>query len=122
MAGRLDLVAGDLFAGAYPVGADVYILSNIIHDWSDQEAVAILTAVRAAAAPASKLLLFEFVIPEDAGQFEASDVDLYMLALVTGRERTLAEYTQLLAAGGWDLRRTVPTPSQLILEAIPTRP
>ena len=71
----------------------------------------------AAAAPASKLLLFELVIPDDAGQFEASDVDLYKL--VTGRERTLAEYTQLRAAGGWELRRTVPTPSQLILAAVP---
>ena len=60
-------------------------------------------------------------MPEDAGQFEATDVDLYMLALVTGRERTLEEYTQLLAAGGWELRRTVATQSQDILEAVATR-
>ena len=118
---RMSVQVGSFFTDPLPA-ADCYLLSNIIHDWSDPEAIAILTAVRAAAAPSSKLLLFEFVIPDDAGQFEASDVDLYMLALVTGRERTLAEYTHLLAAGGWDLRRTVPTPSQLILEAIPTRP
>jgi hypothetical protein len=116
---RISVQHGSFFADPLPA-ADCYLLSNIIHDWSDQDAVAILTAVRAAAAPTSTLLLFEFVVPDDAGQFEASDVDVYMLALVGGRERTLDEYTQLLAASGWRLQRTVSTPSQDILEAVPT--
>ncbi|MEO6714761.1 MAG: methyltransferase [Mycobacteriales bacterium] len=121
--GSTDLISvqvGDFFADPLPV-ADCYLLSNIIHDWSDPDALAILTAVRAAAPPTSTLLLFEFVVPEDAGQFEASDIDVEMLALVGGRERTLKEYTDLLAAGGWRLQRTVPTASQTILEAAPIR-
>lgn len=116
---RISVQEGSFFTDPLPA-ADCYLLSNIIHDWSDAEAVAILTAVRAAAAPTSKLLLFEFVVPDDAGQFEATDVDLYMLALVTGRERTLAEYTQLLADAGWELQGTVATSSQDILEAVPS--
>jgi len=116
---RMSVQVGSFFADPLPA-ADCYLLSNVIHDWSDSDAVAILTALRTAAAPTATLLLFEFVVPDDAGQFEASDVDIYMLALVGGRERTLDEYTQLLAASGWRLQRTVATPSQDILEAVPT--
>lgn len=118
---RISVQAGSFFTDALPA-ADCYMLSNVIHDWSDADAVAILTAVRTAAAPTSTLLLFEWVIPDDAGQFEASDIDVYMLALVGGRERTLDEYTHLLAASGWRIQRTVSTPSQDILEAVPTSP
>jgi len=115
---RISVQTGSFFADPLPA-ADCYLLSNIIHDWSDTEAVDILQAVRAAAGPASTLLLFEFVIPEDAGEFEASDIDVFMLALVGGRERTLDEYSRLLEAGGWRLQRAVSTPSQDILEAVP---
>ncbi|MGH3346355.1 MAG: methyltransferase [Nocardioides sp.] len=115
---RISVQTGSFLTDPLPA-ADCYLLSNIIHDWSDADAVAILTAVRAAAAPTSTLLLFEFVIPEDAGQFAASDIDVFMLALVGGRERTLIEYSQLLEASGWRLRRTVSTSSQDILEAVP---
>jgi hypothetical protein len=118
---RISVQVGSFFTDPLPA-ADCYLLSNIIHDWSDSDAVAILTAVRAAAASTSTLLLFEYLIPDDAGQFEASDVDVYMLALVGGRERTLDEYSQLLAAGGWRLQRTVSTASQDILEAVPAGP
>ena len=76
--------------------------------------------MRTAAKPDSTLLLFEFVIPEDAEPFEASDVDVYMLALVGGRERTLTEYERLLAASGWRLIGDVATPSQTIIEAKPS--
>ena len=78
----------------------------------------ILRAVREAASTESTLLLFEFVIPEDPGEFEASDIDVYMLALVGGRERSLPEYDELLTKAGWRLQRTLPTPVQSIMEAI----
>jgi hypothetical protein len=99
--------------------ADCYLLSNIVHDWSDDDAVTILRAVRRAASPSSTLLLFEFVVPDDPGQFEASDVDVYMLALVGGRERSLSEYGDLLGRAGWRLVRPVSTPVQTIMEAVP---
>lgn len=115
---RISVRVGSFFDDPLPA-ADCYLLSNIIHDWSDPDAVAILTAVRAAAAPTSTLLLLEFVVPDDAGEFVASDIDVFMLALVGGRERTLPEYTRLLETSGWRLQRTVSTPSQDILEAVP---
>src|SRR5207342_3599002 len=77
---RVAVMPGSFFTDSLPA-ADCYLLSNIIHDWSDQDAVSILTAVRAAASPSSTLLLFEWVVPDDASPFEASDVDIYMLAL-----------------------------------------
>jgi hypothetical protein len=116
---RISVQTGSFFADPLPA-ADCYLLSNIIHDWPDADAVAILTAVRAAATATSTLLLFEFVIPDDAGQFEASDIDVFMLALVGGRERTLGEYSRLFEASGWRLQRTVSTSSQDILEAVPS--
>jgi hypothetical protein len=65
-------------------------------------------------------LLFEFVMPEEANEFDASDVDVFMLALVTGRERTLTEDTDLLRQARWKVQRTVLTPVQTIIEAVPT--
>lgn len=115
---RISLRPGSFFTDPLPE-ADCYLLSNVIHDWSDEDATAILTAVRRAAHSSSTLLLFEFVVPEDASEFEASDIDIAMLALVSGRERTLAEYTALLTRTGWEARRTIPTPVQTIIEARP---
>jgi hypothetical protein len=76
---RITVQPGSFFTDTLPE-ADCYLLSNVVHDWSDHDAVSILSAVRAAATPSSTLLLFEFVLPEDASPFEASDVDIYMLA------------------------------------------
>lgn len=115
---RIEVRPGSFFTDPLP-GADCYLLSNVIHDWSDDEAVTILSAVRAAAAPEARLLLFEFVVPDESGDFEATDIDVYMLALVSGHERTLAEYADLLRRAGWDVTRTVPTPVQTIIEAVP---
>jgi hypothetical protein len=116
---RITVQVGSFLTDPLPA-ADCYLLSNIIHDWSDADALTILSAVRAAASPTSTLLLIEFVVPDDAAEFEATDIDVDMLALVGGRERTLAEYTELLSSSGWQLQRKVTTPSQDILEARPT--
>ena len=118
---RITVQVGSFLTDPLPA-ADCYLLSNIIHDWSDADALTILSAVRAAASATSTLLLIEFVVPDDAGEFEATDIDVDMLALVGGRERTLAEYTgePFLSSSGWQLQRKVTTPSQDILEARPT--
>jgi hypothetical protein len=113
---RIAVQSGSFFTDPLPA-ADCYLLSNIIHDWSDHDAVSILTAVRAAASPSSTLLLFEWVVPDDGSDFDATDVDVYMLALVGGRERTLAEYAGLLGQAGWQVHKTVETPAQTIIEA-----
>lgn len=115
---RIMVQPGDFFRDPLPA-AECYLLSNIVHDWGDREAAAILNSLRAASLRDSRLLLFEFVLPEDAEPFAASDIDVFMLALVSGRERTLTEYEQLLAATGWNLVNAIPTPSQTIIEARP---
>ena len=113
---RMTVQAGSFFDGGVPT-ADAYLLSNIIHDWDDDSAAAILTAIRSAAKATSRLLLFEFIVPDDAGPFDATDIDVWMLALVSGRERRLAEYRTLFERTGWNLLQTIPTKSQTILEA-----
>ena len=87
---RLTIQAGSLFIDPLPE-ADCYVMSNIVHDWADDEARAILRAVREAAATDSTLLLMEFVVPEADGDFEATDIDIDVLVLVAGRERTERE-------------------------------
>jgi hypothetical protein len=115
---RVTIRPGDFFEGPMPE-ADVYLLSNIIHDWDDEAARTILHGVHVAAKPGSTLLLFEYLVPDDAGPFDASEIDAYMLALVSGRERRRQEYETLLADSGWRLTRTIATDSQTILEAKP---
>jgi hypothetical protein len=111
-------MSGSFFSDALPE-ADCYLLSNIIHDWSDDDAVSILSAIRESATSSSRLLLFEFVVPEEASDFVASDIDVDMLALVGGRERTLDEYSALLARAGWQLQTATPTAVHTIIEAFP---
>lgn len=105
---RLELVAGDFFRDALPA-ADAYLLMNVIHDWADEQADAILAAVRDAAPPGATLLLVESVVPEEPGPSWAKTLDILMLAITGGRERTVQEYKQFLAAGGFELTKAVPT-------------
>ena len=100
----LPAVAGDFFVEV-PAGADAYLLSRVIHDWSDADAVAILRTCRRAMGDSARLLLVEAELPERAADHPAAiRMDLHMLALLGGRERTRAEYAALLAEA--DLRLT----------------
>jgi hypothetical protein len=105
----LPAVGGDFF-DAVPAGADAYLLSRVIHDWNDDDAVAVLSCCRRAMPQHATLLLVEAVLPVRAvDDPEAIRMDLHMLALLGGRERTAAEYTALLAAAGLALNRIIPT-------------
>jgi hypothetical protein len=122
LADRAECRAGDFFA-AVPDGADAYLLSRVIHDWDDADAVRILATCRAAMADDARLLLAEAVLPERArARPEAIRMDLHMLVLLGGRERTEAEYRALLADAGLDLRQTVPTASPAGLSVIEAAP
>jgi hypothetical protein len=96
---RLKLQGGDFFKDALPV-CDAYLIMQVIHDWSDAEAVEILRAIRKAAPARAKLLLIEGIIPEDANPSWLKMVDVLMLVLLTGKERTRREFEGLLAASG----------------------
>lgn len=106
---RLDVVTGDFFTDSLPA-CDAYLLMNIIHDWADPEAAAILTAVaRAGRSSGAAVLIVETVLPEDSEPHWAKTLDVLMLAVTGGRERTRAEYGRLLDTAGIDLVRTLPT-------------
>jgi hypothetical protein len=111
-ADRCQLVPGDFFA-AVPGGADAYLLKSVIHDWDDERAAAILANVRAVISPAAALLLVEPVMrdrPSQQDLFSVSYSDLNMLVCTSGRERTAAEFRDLLAAAGFAVQQITPCP------------
>jgi hypothetical protein len=97
----LDFVAGDFFEKV-PTG-DVYVLSKILHDWDDERSGQILRTIRAAAPPDARLLVLEDVIPPGNEPNGSKWLDLLMLVLARGRERTEPEWHALLEAAGFEI-------------------
>jgi hypothetical protein len=121
VAERCETRSGDFFQ-AVPEGGDLYVLKWIIHDWNDDQCRTILTNCRRAIGHAGKLLLVEAVIPPGDVPSFGKFIDLVMLVMTGGRERTESEFRDLLASAGFQLSRIVPTrsPSALIeAEPIP---
>jgi C-methyltransferase len=117
VADRVHLAEGSFF-DSVPGGGDAYILKNIIHDWPDEKAVQILRNVRAAVGPRATVLLVELVIPNHHRDFPGKWADLEMLLNLAARERTAAEYRDLLGQAGFRLTRVVHTASPLsVVEA-----
>jgi hypothetical protein len=97
---RCSVEAGS-FLERVPEGGDVYLLAKVLHDWDDAAAREILEHVRASATAESSLVVLESVVTADADSRSTKLIDLVMLALVNGRERTESEWRQLLTSGGW---------------------
>jgi hypothetical protein len=108
LAGRCATVGGSFFASV-PPGGDAYLLRHIIHDWDDEQALTILRNCRRAMKPGARLLVVESVIPPVNEPSFGKLLDLTMLIMPGGRERTEAEYRQLYSAAGFRLSRIVPT-------------
>ena len=118
---RLTLQAGDFFTGPVP-GADAYLLMDVLHDWGDDQAAAILSSVRRAAPPHARLLVIEFLLADAPGPDWSKVVDVIMLCITGGRQRTRAQHEQLLGQAGFRLERVIPTRSGIsILEAVLSR-
>ncbi|HEV8210272.1 MAG TPA: methyltransferase [Vicinamibacterales bacterium] len=113
--GRCTVVSGDFFKSV--PGADLYILKQILHDWNDEQAVTILRNCAASIAPRGRVAIVEMVIPDDGAATAAQLMDVNMLAILPGRERTQAEYSALLADAGLRFERLVEThsPFQILL-------
>jgi hypothetical protein len=119
VAGRVTIDAGDFFERV-PSGGDVYVLSHIIHDWSEAQCLTILGHCRKAMAPTSRLLIVETVLPPGDTPHPGKLLDMVMLVVPGGQERTEAEYAALLAKADFRLTRVVPTASMVsVVEALP---
>jgi hypothetical protein len=117
---RRRSIGGDFFESV-PEGADVYILKNVLHDWSDDCAIRILKNCRSAMSPEARLLVIEVVLPLADEPVFGSLLDLNMLVMSGGRERTKDEYCRLFEEGGFRLTQAIPTRALVsILEAIPS--
>ena len=114
--GRLKVQSGDFFVDSLP-SYDVGVLVHVLHDWADPEVAAILRATRAAAQPGSTLLVYEMLMSDDDADVHSPDswrpkvLDVLMLTITGGRERTRAEFVVLLAAAGFALTRVIPLPT-----------
>jgi hypothetical protein len=119
VADRCARVGGDFFA-AMPTGADAYMLAQILHDWDDERSLTILRQICQVIPDQGKLLVVELVLPEGNEPFLGKWLDLHMLVLLGGQERTVAQYTALLHTAGFELTRVVSTSeAQSIIEARP---
>jgi hypothetical protein len=108
---RCEVIGGDFFESV-PTGGDAYVLQLVLHNWEDDRATAILQGCRRAMGPKATLYLIEYVVPLNSTPHISRLLDLDMLVMLGGRERTEAEHRALLAAGGFELQRVTQTESR----------
>ena len=106
--------AGDFFKEV-PKGADLHALKFILHDWNDEECVQILSRCREALASGGRVLIVEMLVPEEIRPDFVTLMDLNMLVMTGGRERTAKEFEQLLNDAGFEMTRVIPTKSPVSL-------
>jgi O-methyltransferase domain len=115
---RIKIAPGSFFDQVPPSG-DAYLLSHIIHDWSQDQCLKILTDCRRAMHPKAKLLIIEMVLPTGNTPHPGKLLDMMMLVGPGGQERTEQEYQSLLSKAGFRLSRVVPTESAVsVVEAV----
>lgn len=119
VADRISCEAGSFFEEV-PDGGDVYILSHILHDWPRGRCLQILRNCRAAMSADSRLLIVEMVLPENGPPHPGYELDMVMLALTGGQERTADQYAALLEDADFRRVRVLPTESPVsVVEARP---
>ena len=115
---KLTVVGGNFFSDAMPK-ADAYVLMNIIHDWPDEECVKILSAIRRDMQAHARVLIIETVVPLTQEPHLSKELDIVMMAIPGGMERTQEEYARLASKCGLQLKRMVETMSPYsILEMV----
>ena len=119
LATRCQTIPGSFFEAA-PPGGDAYQMRHIIHDWTDEQCHTILGHIRKVIPKTGRLLVIEMVIKPRNEPQPAKWLDLNMLVLPGGRERTEAEYKEMYAKAGFRLERVVPTPTEVsVIEGSP---
>jgi SAM-dependent methyltransferase len=116
LAERSSALAGDFFASVPE--ADIYLLKNILHDWDDGQSVRILENCRQAMRPGGRVIVVELILGEIGKPGPAPFMDLNMMVMLTGRERTVSEYRALLNKAGFRLDKSSPIRSSMtVIEA-----
>jgi O-methyltransferase len=103
---RIDYVGGDFFKNPIPA-CDAYMLMTVLHDWSDDESIAILKNIKANAPRTAKVLILEGVVQPDASNNFLLDLDIEMLVMTTGRERTEKEWRAVVSGAGMQVARVI---------------
>ena len=111
---RLSFEAGSFFE-RMPAGADAYVLKRVLHDWDDAACVALLTQVSRAMKPSGRVLVVEMLIPPGNEESFSKWIDLHMLVVTGGRERSEQEFSALFSRAGLSLVRVHRTPTLLCL-------
>jgi O-methyltransferase domain len=107
---KLAVIGGNFFSDSMPK-ADAYLLMNIIHDWADEESIKILSGIRKHMPANGRVLIIETVVPTTPGPHLSKELDIAMMVLPGGKERTQEEYAALAAKCGLRLQKAVPTQS-----------
>jgi methylase of polypeptide subunit release factors len=119
---RCEIVPGSFFESV-PSGFDLYVLKSIVHDWSDERSVAILSTCRAAMGDGARLLLVERLMPDRAAESpqhrRAHFMDVQMMVMLGGRERNEEQFSALFDASGLTLTRTIEAGEHHVIEAEP---
>lgn len=112
IAERVEVVGGDFFESV-PEGGDAYIMSHILHDWPDEEAARILKNCRRGIVPGGRVIILDAVIEPEGKQDWGKLMDLEIMLMFGGRDRTAEELRELLQASGFVLERIIPTASTI---------
>jgi hypothetical protein len=117
---RCSYIAGNFFESV-PEGADAYLLCGILHDWDDDRAITVLrNCRRAAMKKPGRVLTVDMIVPDTTSASFSKLLDLNMMVMTGGRERTKAEFCTLLDAADYRLTRIIPTMApQSVIEAAP---
>jgi O-methyltransferase len=116
---RCKVASGSFFVGV-PGGADLYLMRHILHDWNDDRATQILGQLRAVVPKQGKVLSVDWLVPDGTGPDEIKLLDLNMLVMLGGRERTEAEMAEVYRRSGFHLSRVVPlTDGRALFEGVP---
>ncbi|MGA4867700.1 methyltransferase [Streptomyces lavendulocolor] len=119
VAGRWKTEPGNFFESV-PGGGDIYILKSILHDWSDENGLRILKATREGMPKGAKLLVVDAVIPQGNDAHVSKTIDMMMMTVFNGKERTLPEFQEILGAAGFTVTKVLDTadPVVSVIEAI----
>jgi hypothetical protein len=117
VAHRVTAIEGDLFTG-FRADADIYLLKDVLHDWTDAQCRQILRTVRTAARPGTRLLVLEWLQEPNRAEFPVSVSDIMMLAQTEGRQRSAKEFFALGSTAGFEPGRVIDTGAYGIVELV----